>query len=242
LKTPLITSLLLLLISLSSHAQNVGAVFGPVVNPGHQSFEYRLAYDPDAFGGESGYAHRVHYQASFNDDFMGRIILQSRKTLDASTDFDFVQGELFWQLAGSQDYQTGIRFDFRIRESGRPKQVGVNWMNQFVLSDGYTARFILLTAMQFDDNAADGIALGTRASVFKDFTVGQGQLQAGLEMYSSYGNTDDLKSLSEQSHTIGPFISQKIGRQGWSYFAGALFGLTDAAADAEFRLRLTKSF
>lgn len=241
-KTPLITSLLLLVVGLSAHAQNLGAVFGPVVNSDHQSFEYRAGYDPEAFGGESGFAHRIHYQASFNDDFMGRIVLQSRKTADSSTDFDFVQGELFWQLSGSQDYQTGIRFDFRIRESGRPKQVGVNWMNQFVLSDGYTARFILLTAMQTGDNAADGIALGTRASVFKNFTIKQGQLQAGLEMYSSYGSTDDLKDVSEQNHAIGPFVSQKIGKQGWSYFAGALFGLTDAAADTELRLRLTKSF
>ncbi|NCP65904.1 MAG: hypothetical protein GW763_17970 [Paraglaciecola sp.] len=230
-----IIPLMFLLLGFSATAQNTGGVFGPVVNAGHRSMEYRFAYDEDS----EAWAQRLHYQQSINGELMWRIIGATRKTAQSDTDFDFVQGELFWQLTpDSSSYQSGLRFDVRLRDNDRANQFGVNWMNQFSLADQWQARLILLTSIQVGDNAADGVAIGTRGSIYKKFAIGQ----VGLEMYSSYGSTEKFKSLDDQSHSIGPFITGSLGIDRWSYFAGVLVGVTDAAPDTELRFRLTTAF
>ena len=230
--------LAMLFVTLPVSAQNIGGVFGPVVNEGHKSAEYRIGYDPEGYNGGSSFAHRVHYKHAINDDFMGRLVLQTRKTSDSSTDYDFVQGELFWQLTNETKHKTGLRFDFRLRDNNRANQIGVNWMHQFALADNWQTRLVLLANVQFGDNKADGIALGSRANLAKNLA----NSQLGVEWFSSYGRTGDLNGLSDQSHTIGPFYTAKIGNTGWQFYTGALFGITSASDDTTFRLRVAKTF
>lgn len=225
------------LLSALSFAQNTGGVFGPAVNEGHRSFQYRSAYDPSGPGGDSAFAQRFHYQQAIDGDFMWRVVGQTRKTVDSNTDFDYVQAELFWQLDQTDDYLSGVRFDARVRDSNRPNQIGFNWMHQYNLSDDWTARLLLLTTLQFGDNAADGVLLQTRFSVGKNLSFGQ----VGVELFNSWGSTEKIGSLNDQNHSIGPYISRALGENGWSLFAGALFGATKRAPDTEFRLWITKS-
>ena len=58
----LVAGLMTTLFAFPAMAQNTGGVFGPVVNEGHRSAQYRLAIVPDAAGGETAHAHRLHYQ------------------------------------------------------------------------------------------------------------------------------------------------------------------------------------
>ena len=65
----------------SALAQNTGAVFSPVVTEGHQSMQYRAAYDPDSHV----FAQRLHYQRAWD----------SRYQLGPFTAFSFENG---WSL------------------------------------------------------------------------------------------------------------------------------------------------
>jgi len=173
-------------------AQNTGGVFGPTVNQGHKSLQYRGAINPDNNFGETGFAQRLHYQQAINGDFMWRIL------------------GLFWELSGNDDkHKTGLRFDARLRGDNRAEQLGLNWMNQFNFDGGWSAR-------------ASGHTLG-------------------VELYNNYGNTGNIRSFNEQSHTIGPFISTSIAEK-TSVFAGPLFGLSEAAPDLEARIWITQGF
>ena len=97
----------LLLFAVPAAGQNTGGVFGPVVNDGHRSAQYRAAYDFDTYG----LAQRVHYQQAINGDLMWRVLVQARKTADSRVDTDFVQGELFWQLPDPNPrWQHAVRF------------------------------------------------------------------------------------------------------------------------------------
>lgn len=217
------------------HAQNTGGVFGPVVNEGHRAFEYRLGYDPDV----ESFAQRLHYQQSLNGTAMWRLIAQGRKTDGGSQEFDFVQGELFWQITpDAASWQQGLRFDLRVRDDDRPGTVGVNWMHQLPLAGDWRARGILLTAMEVGQNRREGILLQTRAQVAR--AVRDGGL-LGLEMFSGYGSTDDFPDLDEQSHQLGPFVALDAGRD-VTVYASALFGLTDGAPDTNLALWITRSF
>ena len=236
--TTLLTAALLLNFAPSSFAQNTGGVFGPVVNDGHRSFQYRATLDPDTAAGETGFAQRLHYQQSINGDFMWRILGQTRKTDSSDFDVDFVQAELFWQLSEDDSpYQTGVRFDARLRDDDRSEQIGLNWMNEWNLENGWQLRALALSAVQFGDNSADGVLLQTRGHIAK--SIGGGT-RLGIEMFNNYGSTDGFGSFNDQAHAIGPFVTAPLGNN-FSLFGGALFGISDAAADTELRLWLTKT-
>jgi hypothetical protein len=217
-------------------ADNTGGVFGPVVNEGHKSFEYRIGIDPNNAAGETSFAHRIHYQQAINGDFQWRVLAQARKTAESDNDFDFIQGELTWEFAGTDNYKTGMRFDLRLRDEGRANQVGVNWMNQFKLSNDWYSRFLVLTTIQIGSNSASGVGLQTRANLWKKSSYGD----VGVELFSSYGTTEKFKDFSDQSHAIGPFFQKAIGKDGWQIYAGVLLGITDASPDTDFRFRLSK--
>ncbi len=216
-------------------AQATAGVFGPVVTEGHRSFEYRLAYDPDSYA----FAQRLHYQQSVDDRFMWRVIVQGRKTDDSDVDYDFVQGELFWDLSNSdRPWQTGFRFDVRVPDEGRATLLGAHWTNQFALAENWSARFVLLSAFEVGGDARDGILLQSRASLRRTFA---GRLHIGLEMFSVYGGTSDIASFDDDEHVMGPFISFPLSG-GWSVYGGALFLVGDSEDESNLRFWVGRSF
>lgn len=216
-------------------AQNTGGIFPPIVNEGHKSAQYRITYNPDT----EGVAQRVHYQQAINGDLMWRGLVSARKTGDSDVDFDFVQAELFWELSDNDDdWRTGFRFDARIRDDDRPGLFGAHWTNQFPVTENWNGRFVVLSSVDIGDDARDGVFLQTRGNLFTRLDGGQ---TVGVEFFNSYGSTDDFRDLDDQSHQIGPFASFPVAED-WSLFTGALVGLTDASADAELRLWVTRAF
>ncbi len=219
----------------TANAQNTGAVFGPVVTEGHRSVEYRAAFDPDS----DGFAQRFHYQQALNDRYQLRFLAQSRKTAESDFDFDFVQAELTWDITNAnRDWQTGFRFDVRVRDRGRPVTVGVDWTNQFRLNENWQARLLAITTLDLGSGARDGIGLQTRANLYRRVSDRQ---QLGLEMFSNYGTSADFLDLDEQSHQLGPFANWSLGN-GYGVFSGLLVGISDAAPDLELRLFVGRRF
>ena len=218
-----------------AQAQNTGGIFPPMVKAGHKSAQYRGTYDPDS----EGYAQRLHYQQSVNTDFMWRGLVQARKTDESDVDFDFFQAELFWEISDDDDdWRTGFRFDGRIRDDGRPGQIGVNWMNQWPLAEDFSARFLVLTSADVGDDARDGVFFQTRGQIAY---TGMEKGSLALELYNSYGALDDIRDFEEQRHQFGPTITWPIAKDVRLY-VNTLFGLTDATPDNELRFWLTKNF
>lgn len=227
-----------LLVPTSVFAQNGAGVFPPMVEEGHQSFEYRVAVDSDTEANETGFVQRLHYQESINGDFMWRVIGQTRKTNDTDFDFDFIQTELFWDLSeDNQKYRTGLRFDARFRDDDRPNQLGLNWTNQYNFANDWHLRALLITSIQIGDNSVDGITAQTRWQLAKRLDQSQ---TLGLEIYNIYGNVRDLGGFDDQNHSIGPIYVRSLGT-GWSIFSSVLFGLSDRTANTELKLWITKS-
>ena len=216
-------------------AQNTGGIFPPMVNEGHKSAQYRVTYDPDS----EGLSQRVHYQQAINGNLMWRGLVSARKTDESDVDFDFVQAELFWELSDDDDaWKTGFRFDARIRDDDRPGLIGVHWTNQFPVTENWNGRFVALSAFDVGNDARDGVFLQTRGNLFTRLQSGQ---TVGVELFNAYGSTDEILDLDKQGHSIGPFASFPVS-DNFSLFTGALFGLTDASADAELRLWITRGF
>ena len=240
-----------------AHAQFTGGVFGPVVKDGASSVEYRIAVDPspdpEELFDDPRVAQRVHAQTSVSDKVQLRGVIATRTAFDfvESNDdlrieaenyfeFDFVQAELTWQLTedDTRDYQTGLRFDARIRGEGRPAQVGFNWMNQWALGDGWQARALLTSVVVEDSNVIDDLNLGGRAQLAKKLDSGP---TVGLQLYTGFGKLADFQVFTPDTSTFGgPFVAFPLG-DGVSLRTGALFGLSETAPDTQLRLWLTKS-
>lgn len=213
-------------------AQNTSGVFGPVVNEGHRSLQYRATYDLESHG----FAQRVHYQQALNGDLQLRGIVQARKTRDREVDVDYFQGELLWQLADpGPRWRHALRFDLRLRTEGRPAAVGLRWTNEFDLDDDWRARVIVLGTSEIGDGASRDLVVQSRAAV--TYAVAPG-LRTGLEMFNTFGPIDDPPAFEAQRHQLGPTLSARLGG-GWQLYTGLLFGLTDATSNAEGRIWLT---
>lgn len=235
-RTMSVTGLLLALLLAAPAAlgQNTGGIFGPVVNEGHQSWQGRTTYDLDGYG----LANRLHYQQSINGDLMWRIVAQVRKTGDSDVDFDYGMGELFWQLSDDNAaWQTGVRFDLRIRGNDRPELFNFNWMNQWQLTPKLEGRFLMLFGRDFGGGASSDVSFQTRGHLSYATSP---DVSLGVEFFNAYGAIGDFRDSDDQQHQIGPFATVRLPGK-WSLFAGALFGLTDSTSDAEMRLWLTRS-
>ena len=225
----------------TAHAQNTAGVFGPDVAPGSQALDWRVSVAPGSDGRSDRVASRLHYQRAVTDDLRLRAVLQGadEPAADSDFDFDFFQLEAQWQFR--EDHASGwdsaLRLDLQIAE-GRADLLGLNWTSDVPLGGAWRARGVLLTAVQLGSQRGDGLFLQTRASV--SYALGAGtQLQ--LQSFNIFGSTAGFGDFDDQNHALGPAVSGKFGR-GWSFEAGLLFGLTDATADTDFRLFISRSF
>ena len=218
----------------TGHAQSTSGVFGPVVRDGQTSAQLRLGYDPD----DDDYAVRLHYQRVISDALRWRVIGQVRNTSDSDADLDYVQAEMLWQVTpDGQDWQTGFRFDARIRDGDdRPDRVAVNWTNDFKLSDQYSARAILIGDVEVGDNADDGVGLQARARLNRRLPNSQ---SVGVEWFSSLGSTEEFESLEDQRHQLGPYYNRPLG-ENWSLYTSVLLGVTDPATDVDIRVWINR--
>ena len=231
----------LVAVALPIAAQNTAGVFGPNITPNSEALEWRLSVAPGSDGRSDRVASRLHYQSTVTDDLRLRAVLQGADELaaDSDFDFDFFQFEAQWQFrhAETSGWDSALRLDLQLAE-GRADLLGLNWTSDFQLGGPWRARTVLLTGVQLGPQRRDGLFLQTRASL--GYTI-SGSTQLQLQSFNIYGTTDGFGDFSDQNHAFGPAVSGKFAGR-WSYEAGLLFGLTNATADTDFRLFISRSF
>lgn len=215
-------------------AQSTGGAFGPEVSDGQDAVQLRIGIDP----GDEDYATRLHYQRVLNDAVRWRVTAQIRDTAQNSTDLDYLQTEVLWQITpDGNDWQTGLRFDARIRDgSERPDRLALNWTNSFRISEKYSARAIILSTVEVGKNADKGVGLQARARLARRLPNRQ---SVGMEWFSILGTTQDFPALKAQRHQIGPYYNRDLGEK-WSLYTSVLFGATDPATDVDIRVWINR--
>lgn len=219
-------------------AQNLAGVFGPGVTAGDRSVESRAARATDGDGAEV-WAYRVHYQRAVSEAHRGRVVAQTTNSADGELDLRFLQGEWQWQfLEGASGWASALRLDGALDLTGdEPDRVGLNWTNQVRLSRAWSARLLGLTLLQVGDGSADEVAFSARGSLMRSLG---GRASAGVEMFSTLGDSRAFGRFDDQNHQIGPAVSAKLG-WGWETFAGVLFGASETASDVDARLWFTRA-
>lgn len=222
----------LMLASIAS-GQNTGTVFSPDVEADTRGVDVRFAYDGDA----DSLAQRVHYQHSFSDAFRLRGVAAYNS--DSSTNFDYRYFRLEGQYQFLEDdqapFDSAVRAELQFADGDNlPSRVRFGWSNKMDLNKLWQIRGILLTGHRFGPESSGGYLLGARAQLSRKLND---SVTLAVDYYGDFNDTNEVGSFEEQAHQLGPMVkfdlSDRLGGM-----AGVLFGVSDAAADSEFRLFL----
>ncbi len=232
----------LLWLAAPSYAQTTAGVFGPNISQGDRSAQFRIAMSPSQANGDDQWEARIHYQQAFSDRLRGRIVLQGSDRETGEFEPNFIQAELQWQLkkAGTESvWASALRIDTRVVEKDDgPHRLGLNWTNQWALNEKWQANNVILTALEIGPDAQEGVILEVRNGLKYRLDSG---MKIGVESFSALGRSDNLGNFNTQNHRLGPVVSGKLTAD-TSFLAGALFGVSDPARDADLRLWLTRRF
>ncbi|MBB5519335.1 hypothetical protein [Amphiplicatus metriothermophilus] len=226
----------------SARAQNTSGVSNADVKAGDRAVEYRAAFAPAHDGREAAFAHRLHYQHSFNDSWRARVIVSQRKRGDGDLDFRSATLDARWQFLEDEEagWDSAFNFDVVIPDDGDgPGRVRVGWLAKVEPGEGpWELRGNLYAGREYGDRARDGLTLETRFEATRGFGDG---FRFGAQMFNDYNATADLGGFDDQRHQLGFVAKGKIAR-GLKYEAGALFGLSARAPDADMRFFLSYGF
>lgn len=222
-----------------AYAQNTGGVSGPVVRDGSRVLDYRFAFVPGEDGRDDRLAHRVQGTFAVGEKRQWRLIAQARdRGGPDGLEYDYLKTEVWWEFSDETEtrWHSALRFGGAIRNGSAPDAVGVDWLNQFTLSERLSARTNLHTLKQLGDRAADGILLQARASLTYRL---ENNLDVSLLGFHALGSTQDF-GLEDRPQQAGPTISGRFGG-GWGWTVGSLFGLNDDTPDHDFRLWISRA-
>lgn len=223
-------------------AQNTSGVSGADVEAGDNSIEYRAAFSAEDDGREEGFAHRLHFQRAFDDQWRGRVIVSQGKRGAEALTTQSVGVEILRQFVESEDsggWDSAIRVDGLIPvEDGRPGRARIAWLNGFELGERWQARANIYFGREFGDNRRQGVAIETREELTYKFSS---SVRIGAQIFNNYNTTANFGSFASQKHQIGPVLKGKLGEH-VKIEIGALFGLSRAASDVDLRLFASYAF
>ena len=216
-------------------AQSTSSVSGPSVRENESAAEYRLGITDEKSGSANTFAHRFSYDKALSERFRLRGLLQFTDPDGSGFGFAHIEADALWQIIKPtpSGYASALRLDYRIRQNGAD-QIGLNWINEWMLDDGWRIRWMGLIDRQIEDAAPDGLILESRSSFSKDM----GNYRIGLSSYNNFGNTDTgFGAFKDQRHQVGPTIESEFA-PGLKWTVGAIAGLSESAPDAVFQFRL----
>lgn len=220
-------------------AQNLSSVSGPTVSADKREVEYRLGWVPADSGDDASIGHRIAYGASLNERRAFKVFANLSDRPGDDLRIRNLNAQYLIELSpeNARIWQTGIRFDARLSTGPGPERIGVNWLNQWRLSETLRARAQFIATRQLGDGARETVDFSFRSSLTWKATD---QFDIALLAFTDLGNTDDF-GIDDRVQEAGPAISGDLPN-GYGWTLGTLFGLTDRAPDHDFRFWITKSF
>lgn len=221
-------------------ASNTSGVFGPVVNSNDHGTQYRAAAVVDGDGSDDfDWRQRFHYEKAVSGNLRLRGVLATRETSGSEMDFDFARFEAVWQVTpDDQNYQSGVRFEARLRGDGRANEVRANWINQWSFGDGWRARAILMNTYQVAQRTNEELQFAGRFGLSRKTPSG---VRVGVHSFIDFGDAGGIRILNGNEAEAGPFVSFDLS-DSVDIYIGTLHGFTDSSEDNQVRLFIGKSF
>lgn len=232
------------LLSPSANAQSLtGNVGSAAINQGERAVESRIGFD-----NQGNAAFRSQFQYAFTDWYQLRIIGAFSRPDDGDWNYSATTLENWFQWREEAEdgsgFNGGARIAYTFSDDNGPDEVALRLTLTDKFADGWEWRANLIGEIETGNGSADGVFLQTRVQVSRSLSssaFGSSGLRLGIELFSEYGNSEDIPSFDEQAHQLGPVLKAEWDN-GVYIQTGARFGLTDASDDSSFRLSLGREF
>ncbi len=225
---------------LDLQAQTLKGIFGSGVNDGSEAIEYRFGYTDDRGNGVGAFAQRLHYQRAVSDQLQMRGVMFHRKLHGENFDFQAFRFEALYQFVedAGNSFESAARLDLQIADGDNsPGFIRLGWATQFNVTDKVRFRTNVLSGTEIGSDRDGDLTGDVRWQADYQATD---DLNLGLELYSSLGALDDLRSFDSQNHLLGAYVRGSLSQK-YKWRVQFLGGLSDRAIDRQWRVFLSKS-
>lgn len=232
------------LLSSPAQAQSLtGNVGSAAINQGERAVESRIGFDSDGNA-----AFRFQGEYAFTDWYQLRVIGAFSRPDDGDWSYSATTFENWFQwreeAEDASGFNGGVRIAYTFSDDDGPDEVALRLTLTDKFADGWEWRANLIGEIETGNGSADGVFLQTRAQLSRSLSLsafGSSGLRLGVELFSEYGNSEDIPAFDEQAHQLGPVLKAEWDN-GVYIQTGARFGLTDASDDSGFRLSVGREF
>ncbi len=217
-------------------------IYSPIVEQGAVELAYLLDYSVDNDPGKNGSArHQLELEYGVTDHWMTAIYGDFRKKPGKAFTYHAFKWENIYQLfeQGKQWLDAGLYVEYALMQRALNQPDAVEFKLLLEKGDGawtHTANFIL--KKELGTNASNKIRAGY---AWRSKWRWKRFMQPSIELYGSFGELGNTRPLSQQSHQLGPVLIGKL-RNGLSYEAGYLFGLTSNSDQGQLKFILGYEF
>jgi hypothetical protein len=227
-----------LLLPAAARGQDVTGLPNADIRPGYASLSGRFLFAPSGDGDDPTFASQYSYQRNFGERWsLGAAAVFSNRG-PGPYQYRALQPSVQHQFAESEEWggDGSLLLVGRIPDGGDgPGRVALILAGKWIFREDYEVRALAAASRDFGSGARAGVGLGARVEATRRIgTLGR----VGGQIADSFNTTARFGDFKEQSHQAGPlFKTLLLGKLNVS--AAALFGVSAAAPDAEFRLFLT---
>ena len=140
---------------------------------------------------------------------------------------------------GDYGFDLGARFEYTHADGDKtPSDALIGFYQQVPLDNGFEFRSNQLFSHDVGEDADDGVNMELRFQLTKKIFDNH---RIGLESFNDFGNLTELSGSDDQDHDFGPVLKGKFGN-GYAYETGYRAGVSDGAANHNFKFFLSKDF
>ena len=229
-------------VTIPAFAGTVSSVGGATVTKGKTQIETRIGFaeaDEDSSQDER-IRYREQIDHGFTDWYAGRIVLQQDDRKGDNFEHSSIRLSNRFHILDAKDYgfHLGARLEYTHADGDKtPSDALVGFYQQIPLGN-YELRMNELFSHDVGEDAEDGVGAEFRIQLTRDISETH---EFGIMGFHDFGNLTEQEGYSAQDHEIGPVLKGKIGN-GYAYQTSYRAGISEAAADHNFSLFLSKSF
>ncbi len=237
-------TMMLICLGMTMQASDAQAkkVYSPIVEQGEVELEYSLDYSVDADPTKNTSArHQFELEYGVTDRWMTAVYGDFRKKPGQKFTYQGFKWENIYQLfeQGERWLDAGLYVEYFVPQKSLKKPDALEFK---LLLEKQQGRLIhtgnLILKKELGANAVNNTGVGY---AWRSKWRWRRWLEPAIELYGSLGEVGNTKSLSLQSHQIGPVVIGKL-RSGLTYEAGYLFGLTTASDQGHLKFILGYEF
>lgn len=219
-------------------AQNTASIPSATVNAGEISIEYRVSQGENEGGGADPFTHRIHVNYAPTGDLRLMAFVEQRKIGDGPLRTRRFSPNIFTQFIQTKTWDLAVRWqgDIPLQE-GIPGRARLGLLNTVRVRD-WEIRSNVYLGKEIGDNAPDGLVFETREEISLRVSPAT---SLGAQVFNNFVTTRNFDSFDDQRHQAGPFVRTRLGKQ-VRLEISALFGLSQAATDAEARAFASYAF